>query len=187
MKRRKFITLLGGAAAAWPVAARAQQPAMPVVGVINGGAADAFAGRAAAFRKGLRETGHVEGRNVSIEYRWAETQYDRLPTLLADLIRSQVTVITATGGTFSGLAAKVATAIIPIVFVGTGDPVSLGLVTSLNRPGSNVTGVAMLAVELLPKRLELLSEIVPNVTIGVLVNPTNPTAKALRGAMNSAH
>src|SRR5271154_7198356 len=167
MKRREFIAGLGSAAA-WPFAARAQQPAVPVVGFLSAQSADDdYKNFAVPFLQSLKETGYVEGRNVSIEYRWAENQYDRLPALAAELVRRQVTVIAATGGTFSGLAAKGATSAIPIVYAGTGDPVSLGLVTSLNRPGGNVTGVTALAVELLPKRLELLREIIPNVgTIG---------------------
>ena len=160
----------------WPLAARAQQPAMPVIGFLGSESPDAFAGRLRAFRQGLSETGYVEGQNVAIEYRWAEGQYDRLPALAADLVRRQVTVIAAVAGTPPALAAKAATTTIPIVFVTAGDPVALGLVASLNRPGGNLTGVATLSVELGPKQLELLHELVPTATIiALLVNPTNPT------------
>jgi putative tryptophan/tyrosine transport system substrate-binding protein len=175
MRRRALMFALAGAAV-WPLAPRAQQ-AMPVIGFLNPG----LRGRAyfvAAFQQGLKETGHVDGQNVSIEYRWAEAQYDQLPAMAADLVRHQAAVIAATGGTFSGLTAKQATSTIPIVFIGTVDPVSLGLVASLNRPGGNVTGVYLLAAQLLAKRFELLAELIPKeMTIGALVNPTNPTAK----------
>jgi putative ABC transport system substrate-binding protein len=175
MRRREFITLVGGAAA-WPMAAQAQQTAMPVVGFLNPASSDTTADFLRAFRQGLKDTGYVEGDNVAIAYRWAENQFDRLPELAADLVRRKVVVIAATGGPPSTLAAKAATTKIPIVFVAAEDPVRLGLVASLARPGGNVTGVNLVSAELAAKRLELLRELVPAATrVAVLVNPANAT------------
>ena len=174
IRRREFIAGLGGAAA-WPVTARAQ-PGLPVIGFLGSESLDLYAGRLRVFHQGLRETGFVEGRNVAFEYRWAEGEYGRFPTLLADLVSRKVAVIAAVGGTPPALAAKAATATIPIVFATGGDPVALGLVSSLSRPGGNITGVTALAVELGQKQLEVLTELVPAATvIALLVNPANPS------------
>ena len=177
MRRREFITLLGGAAAAWPLGTHAQQPAMPVIGYMSSVTPNANAHLLAAFRRGLGETGYIEHRSVGIEYRWAEGQYDRLPALAADLVDHRVTVIFATGSPLPALAAKAATSTIPIVFQGGSDPVQLGLVASFNRPGGNVTGISNVSGPLLDmKGLELVHELVPKATkVGYLVNPTNPS------------
>jgi putative ABC transport system substrate-binding protein len=185
IRRREFITFLGSAAA-WPVTAWAQQPGLPVIGFLNSTSPDAFAARLIALRQGLRESGYVEGQNVAIEYRWAEDDYGRLPALAADLVRRRVAVIVAMGAVNSPLAAKAATASIPIVFVTGSDPVEIGLVPRLNRPGGNLTGFTLIVRELGPKRLEILRELIPKISVvGLLINPGNPNAKSETSEMQT--
>jgi putative ABC transport system substrate-binding protein len=186
MRRREFITLLGGAVAAWPLAARAQQAAMPVIGFMNVGTSEGNDYLRVAFLQGLSETGYIEGQNVTIEYHWAEDHDERLPGLMADLVRRRVSVIAATS-TPAALATKGATATIPIVFETAGDPIKLGLVASLNRPGPNITGVTQLSSELVSKRLGLLHDLIPTATtIGLLVKPTDPRTETQTIDMQAA-
>ncbi len=181
MRRREFVALLGGAAATWPLAARAQQPAMPIVGYLGAASPHTGVQILAALRQSLAEAGYVEGRNVAIEPHWAAGQYERLPAMAAEMVRRQVAVIVATGGTAAALAAKKATTTIPLVFSVTDDPIALGLVASLARPGGNATGVTFLLAELGAKQLGLLRELVPAATrIGLLVNPNNTTSQPRR-------
>jgi len=186
MRRREFITTIGGVSLAWPLAVRAQHPATPVIGFLHGGSAEAYAPIVVAIRQGLKEAGYVEGHNVVIEFRWAEGHYDQLSAMAADLVRRQVGVI-VTGGTPAALAAKAATSTIPIVILVGIDPVQLGLVGSLNRPGGNVTGLVILTVELAGKKLELLHAVLPTAAvIAILVNPTTPPSVAEMRAVQDA-
>jgi putative ABC transport system substrate-binding protein len=185
MRRRDFFTLLGGAAA-WPVVARAQQPAMPVIGFLNSASPGAYAPNVAAFRSGLSELGFTEGRNVAIEYRWAEGRYDRLPDMADDLVRQRVAVIAA-GGDRAALAAKAATTIIPVVFTVGIDPVAAGIVPSLSRPGGNLTGVSIFNSELTPKRVELLHELMPAIsTVALLINPREQNDETVKDVESAA-
>ena len=188
MRRREFIALLGGAAAGWPLAARAQQPAMPVIGSLSSVSPEGWVERMRGFSQGLHEAGYVEGENVAIDYRWAENQLDRLPGLAADLVRRRVALVFAHGGTAPAIAAKAATTATPIVFLVPEDPVKLGLVASLSRPGGNLTGVNLIIGELMSKRLALLRELVPGMSrIAVFVNPANPArAEAQAGEAQAA-
>src|SRR5262245_9796285 len=180
MRRREFITLLGGAAVAWPMAARAQPaPALPIIGWLGASSAESWRDRVADTREGLKEQGFVERQNVIIEYRWADDRYERIPQLAADLVRQHVNLIVTGGGTSTALAAKAATTTIPIVFAIAADPVRAGLVASLNRPGGNITGIVGFTDALIAKRLELVTELLPNIAvIGVLLNPNNPNSEA---------
>ena len=187
MRRRTFIAALGSVAA-WPLVARAQQPAMPVIGWLGVVSAKDYADRVAAFHEGLKEAGFIENQNVRIEYRWADDQIERLPGLAAELVARRVAVIVTGGGTHTVFAAKAATTTIPIVFTIAADPVRAGLVGSLNRPGENITGISGLTDALITKRLELLTELVPNASvIGILVNPNNPNSKTGRTTCKQQH
>jgi putative ABC transport system substrate-binding protein len=186
LRRRELITLLGGTAAAWPVVARAQQATMPVIGFMHAGAPDAYAFTVSAFRQGLKESGYVEGQNLAIEYRWANNENDRLPELAADLVRRQVAVLVSAGGGPSALAAKAATSTMPVVVVFGADPVRLGLVASLSRPGGNVTGVTFRTGELMAKRLQLLGELVPHATIAYLTDLRSVVGQAMLTDMLAA-
>jgi len=186
MRRREFIGVLGGAAA-WPLAARAQQPAAPIIGFLNPASSTEFAYRVAAFREGLAEMGYVENQNVKIEYRWGQHQYDRLPELATDLVQHRVAAIAATGGVPSVRAAKTATSGIPIIFTFEGDPVEFGLVASLNHPGGNVTGITMISSLIVPRRIGLLRDVIPGIkTIAILMNSTSPANKAEVAAAEQA-
>jgi putative ABC transport system substrate-binding protein len=186
MKRREFISLLGGAAAAWPVVARAQK-AIPIIGFLGAATPAAYESRLTPFRQTLKEAGFVEGENVRLEYRWANNRYENLSALAAELVRAQVAVIVAAGGAQTALAAKVATPNIPIVFQNGSDPVKIGLVTSMSRPGGNLTGITILSVETVTKRLELMRELAPSASVlGWMLNPSNPNAETIVKDVNEA-